>query len=217
MALETNTVISSWTGPRTAAGKQRSSLNALKHGLTSRRVVLPYENQAEFDALLKDLLEESQPVGTLEFELVHDIAAALWRLRRVRGRECDLAEVALGLNTSKQAREEFALMMRYTAAIERELHRAIIRLNQLQELRRKRQERRHNHQASAARRAPKVFAVAQTSSPQPHTSASHFVSSPPTAFSPTPHEPGAEPPSRHPIPPTDNWQRPSTDPRLGIE
>ncbi len=141
MSLETSSVISKWTGPRTTAGKERSSLNALKHGLTSRRVVLPYENQAEYDALLKDLLEESQPVGTLEFELVNDIAAALWRLRRVRGRECDLAEVALGLKTSKQAREEFALMMRYTAAIERELHRAIIRLNQVQELRHKRDER----------------------------------------------------------------------------
>src|SRR5579884_1766368 len=177
MALETNTVISSWTGPRTAAGKQRSSLNALKHGLTSRRVVLPYENQAEYDALLKDLLDESQPVGIIEFELVNDIAAALWRLRRVRGRECDLAEVALGLKTSKQARQEFALMMRYTAAIERELHRAIIRLNQVQELRHKRDERRRKDQESNARRAPKVFAVAQPASPQPHTTQSDFVSS----------------------------------------
>ncbi len=141
MALETTTVISKWTGPRTAAGKERSSLNALKHGLTSRRIVLPYENQEEYDALLKDLLDDSQPVGTLEFELVNDIAAAIWRLRRVRHRECDLAEVALGVKTSKQAREEFALMMRYTGAIERELHRAIIRLNQVQELRHKRDER----------------------------------------------------------------------------
>jgi hypothetical protein len=202
MALETNTVISQWTGPRTAAGKQRSSLNALKHGLTSRRVVLPYENQAEFDALLKDLLEESQPVGALECELVHDIAAALWRLRRVRGRECDLAEVALGLKTSKQAREEFALMMRYTAAIERELHRAIIRLNQLQELRRKREERRQKDQESAARPAPKVFAVAQSHSPQPLTTESHFVSSPHASSSQTPPEPGAKPRNHHRQPAT---------------
>ncbi len=191
MALETTAVISKWTGPRTAAGKERSSLNALKHGLTSRRVVLPYENQAEYDALLKDLLDESQPVGIIEFELVNDIAASLWRLRRVRGRECDLAEVALGVKTSKQAREEFALMMRYTAAIERELHRAIIRLNQVQELRHKRDERRRKDQESAARRAPKVFAVAQTNSPQPHTTEPDFVSSlevRPT----TPPQPSAE-------------------------
>jgi hypothetical protein len=192
MLLETSTVISKWTGPRTAAGKERSSLNALKHGLTSRRIVLPYENQAEYDALLKDLLDESQPVGTLEFELVNDIAACIWRLRRVRHREGDLAEVALGLKTSKQAREEFALMMRYTAAIERELHRAIIRLNQVQELRHKRDERRRKDQESNSRRAPKVLAVAQANSTQPLTTQSDFVSSLEVLSSRTPPLPAAE-------------------------
>jgi hypothetical protein len=93
MALETTTVISKWTGPRTAAGKAVCSMNALKHGLTSRRVVMPYENQAEFDALLKDSMEESQPAGTLEIELVNDIAATIWRLSRARRRECDLNHV----------------------------------------------------------------------------------------------------------------------------
>jgi hypothetical protein len=146
-------------------------MNALKHGLTSRRVVLAHENRAEFDALLKELLDESHPVGTLEFELVNDIAAALWRLRRVRGMECDLAEVAFGLKSSKQAREEFSLMMRYTASIERELHRAIIRLNQVQELRHKREQRRLQINPPQAR------AMAQSSSAQPLTTEDHFVSS----------------------------------------
>jgi hypothetical protein len=174
-------VISKWTGPRTSAGKERSSLNAIKHGLTSRRVVLPQENQAEYDALLKELLDDSNPAGTLEFELVNDIAAAIWRLRRVRGRECDLAEVALGLKTSKQAREEFALMMRYTGSIERELHRAIIRLNQVQELRHKREERRRKDLESKAHRPsavpPRALAVAQCPSPHPLTAQPDFVSS----------------------------------------
>jgi hypothetical protein len=172
MELETTAVLSRWTGPRTAAGKERSSMNAMKHGLTSRRVVLAHENRAEFDSLLKELLDESQPVGTLEFELVNDIAAALWRLRRVRGMECDLAEVAFGLKSSRQAREEFSLRMRYTANIERELHRAIIRLNQVQELRHKRDARRR------AATPPRARAMAQSSSAQPLTTRNHFVSSP---------------------------------------
>jgi hypothetical protein len=36
------------TGPRTESGKQRSSLNALSHGLTARTAVLPTEDQAGF-------------------------------------------------------------------------------------------------------------------------------------------------------------------------
>jgi hypothetical protein len=191
MALETTTVISKWTGPRTAAGKAASSMNALKHGLTSRRVVMPYENQAEFDALLKDLMDESQPVGALEIELVNDIAASIWRLSRARRRECDLADVAFG-GGSKQAREEFALMLRYTASIERELHRAIIRLNQVQELRRKREEHRRRDQESNARRAPQAFAAVQAASSQLHTAVSDFVSSDQIAPSRMPPKPDAE-------------------------
>jgi hypothetical protein len=190
MELEATAVISKWTGPRTAAGKERSSMNAMKHGLTSRRVVLPHENRAEFDSLLKDMMDESQPAGTLEFELVNDIVASIWRLRRVRGMECDLAEVAFGLKTSKQAREEFSLMMRYTAGIERELHRAIVRLNQLQELRLKREERRRKDRETQSLRAR---AAGQAPAPQPLTTTGHFVSQSATSPHPlaTSHQPRA--------------------------
>jgi hypothetical protein len=36
------------TGPRTAAGKQRSSLNALRHGLTGHTIVLPTEDHSAY-------------------------------------------------------------------------------------------------------------------------------------------------------------------------
>jgi len=50
------------TGPRTDSGKQRSSLNALRHGLTAASPVLPSEDQAAFDAhrLLANLGIQSQ-------------------------------------------------------------------------------------------------------------------------------------------------------------
>ena len=34
------------TGPKTEAGKQKSSLNALRHGLTGQTVVMPAEDLA---------------------------------------------------------------------------------------------------------------------------------------------------------------------------
>src|SRR5579884_786447 len=71
------------TGPRTDAGKSTSSQNALKHGATSKHVVLAFENPAEFQALTADLIRTFKPVGLIESMLVDDIAAAQWRIRRM--------------------------------------------------------------------------------------------------------------------------------------
>jgi len=49
------------TGPRTAAGKQRSSLNALRHGLTGHIVVLPTEDQAAYQRHLQRFVHHSNP------------------------------------------------------------------------------------------------------------------------------------------------------------
>ncbi|UCC30692.1 MAG: hypothetical protein JSU86_00140 [Phycisphaerales bacterium] len=74
------------TGPRTPEGKERSSRNALKHGLLAREVVIRdgdgAENPAEFDALYERFVDELQPVGVLEEALVERIAVSHWRLRR---------------------------------------------------------------------------------------------------------------------------------------
>ena len=39
------------TGPRTEAGKRRSAMNAIKHGMTARIAMLPGEDPAEFEEL----------------------------------------------------------------------------------------------------------------------------------------------------------------------
>lgn len=75
------------TGPTTPVGKARVSQNALQHGLLSRKLLLPTENQAEFDALLQQLQAELDPVGMLELALVERIAIAVWRQRRLVGAE----------------------------------------------------------------------------------------------------------------------------------
>jgi hypothetical protein len=120
------------TGPNTPEGKARSSANALKHGLTSRHVVLPGENRAEFDALVARLIEEHEATTTLEIEIVHEIAGCIWRLDRARKAESEYFYVNfIADKPTKDMERRFALVLRYATAIERELHRAITRLQQL--------------------------------------------------------------------------------------
>jgi len=57
--------------------------NALKHGILSKLVVLAHEDHAEFDDLLAALLEEHQPAGMTERHLIEELAAIIWRKRRV--------------------------------------------------------------------------------------------------------------------------------------
>jgi len=71
------------TGPRTAQGKQRSKLNALKHGLLSKAVLLKGESRPEFLSLLNGLRDDLQPQGKLETVLVENLAALLWRKSRL--------------------------------------------------------------------------------------------------------------------------------------
>jgi hypothetical protein len=71
------------TGPRTAQGKERSKLNALKHGLLSKVVLLERESRAAYLSLLNGLRDDFQPQGKLEAVLVENIAALLWRKRRL--------------------------------------------------------------------------------------------------------------------------------------
>lgn len=74
------------TGPNTEAGKARSSRNALKHGLTGSVVTLPGEDAEAFDALKQSLIDEfalSGELSVLAYELIEQLAATLWRQRRI--------------------------------------------------------------------------------------------------------------------------------------
>ena len=71
------------TGPRTKSGKARSRRNALKHGLSAEQVVIPGEDPAAFEALRSDLIEHYQPADPVAEHLVDQVAACIWRLKRV--------------------------------------------------------------------------------------------------------------------------------------
>ena len=78
------------TGLRTETGKQRSALNALRHGLTAETIVLPLEDPEDYQAFEEAVLGGFDPETTVERELVLRVAALLWLLRRVLSIETGL-------------------------------------------------------------------------------------------------------------------------------
>jgi len=70
-------------GPVTAEGKAISSKNALKFGLTANDVLIAGENAADYDALMDAACREFSPANAREFDLVGEIVANRWRMRRV--------------------------------------------------------------------------------------------------------------------------------------
>ena len=76
-------------GPRTEEGKQRSSQNAIKHGLFSLFFLLPGESQDEYDRHLYRYNKEYQPKGATEEDLVRQLAETEWRRRRIPALEAD--------------------------------------------------------------------------------------------------------------------------------
>ncbi len=78
------------TGPKTEAGKRKSRLNALRHGLTSNLVVLPSENQEDYDEHLQSFINEYRPQDATESHLVQVLADTAWRQIRVTSLEADL-------------------------------------------------------------------------------------------------------------------------------
>ena len=74
------------TGPRTPTGRAVSKMNALKHGILSRQVLvesLHYrESRQELETLHQRFWDDLQPDGPVEEMLVDQIVTAHWRLRR---------------------------------------------------------------------------------------------------------------------------------------
>ena len=72
------------TGPRTDAGRAKSSQNAVKSALTGRTVLLPTDDRDEYERFLTDFQQQLKPEGQLECELVQTIVDCHWRLRRIQ-------------------------------------------------------------------------------------------------------------------------------------
>jgi hypothetical protein len=71
-------------GTKSPAGIERSSKNAIKHGLAGKSLVLSNESQAKFDELHQGYVQEFAPQTCVERDLVDDMVACRWRLKRIR-------------------------------------------------------------------------------------------------------------------------------------
>src|SRR5579864_5140924 len=71
------------TGPKTPEGKAACSMNALRHGLRARSVLLPGEDPSEFHQLCNDLEAEWRPQSRTEQFYVEQMAVSQWKLVRM--------------------------------------------------------------------------------------------------------------------------------------
>jgi hypothetical protein len=80
------------TGPKTEAGKSKSSRNAIRTGLYAARDFVRPEEEEEYAQTLIKLMDELTPENSVEQTFATEIMGATWRLRR-----CRLVEESFGL------------------------------------------------------------------------------------------------------------------------
>ena len=83
------------TGPTSIEGKQRSSMNAITHGIFAKIPLLPGENQEQFKILREDLIKTYQPIDTMEMHLVQRIYLGLIRQQRLQEAEAAKLKISM--------------------------------------------------------------------------------------------------------------------------
>ncbi|HEV2397456.1 MAG TPA: hypothetical protein VGS27_10985 [Candidatus Sulfotelmatobacter sp.] len=117
-------------GPKTAQGKNRSRLNALKHGLSAKTLLLQTGTEEEQTALerLRLLFEQEFPVRTIEAQLMlESLVLAVWQKRRSLQFEAREMQQELIFHGPIMDR-----ILRYSTAADKRLFRALEHLKQLQ-------------------------------------------------------------------------------------
>lgn len=132
------------TGPKTAAGKERASRNACRHGLSTGILFVPEPERAAFHRFEANLIEAVRPQGALEEETCTQLLHAAWRLRRLHV----LIRELWSRHQSDQlivpeAAAELRQLTRYRATLEMSFYRAMKQIRELQTRRAGRQLQLH--------------------------------------------------------------------------
>jgi hypothetical protein len=112
------------TGPRTEQGKQTSSQNARKHGLSTSTLFIPAERMDEFQSLFKSLFSEIRPIGEVQSQFFEQLVHAAWNRTIAR----ELLTIALHHMDDKK----IANANRYIAQYDRAFSKALKELKDLQ-------------------------------------------------------------------------------------
>ena len=139
------------TGPRTEAGRQTVSLNAVKHGFTGQITVLPGQDRAAHEAFCAEIVDELAPATAMELNLAQSIVNDLWRLNRAAAIEFNMLAVGMaeddpdpdhdpamqialaGARTFMTHASKFGLLSLYEQRIHRAVHKNRAQLRQMQD------------------------------------------------------------------------------------
>ena len=88
-------------GPTSPQGRARSSMNASRHGLTARVVVLPSEDMDAYSAYSKEIVDSLDPQTPVARQFAQTIADNQWRINRIRSIEDGM--LGMGHFTAAQA------------------------------------------------------------------------------------------------------------------
>ncbi len=114
------------TGATSPEGKQTVSLNAFRHGLAGRFLILPHESENEFKELFHGLQHEHRPSTPTEHLLIEGMAQHYWLAHRALNLQ------QLCFDDSGIDEKQLALYLRYQSTHDRGFHKC---LNDLLKLR----------------------------------------------------------------------------------
>jgi len=153
--------------PTSPKGKGRSSLNALRHGLTARVVVLPSEDMTAYEAFSREIVDSLDAKTPVERQFAQTVADNQWRINRIRSIEDGMlaaghseaagnfdtnhTEVHAAMTAARAFRDNSQAFVNLSI-YEQRLHRSMKEaLRQLKELQTERRERRKTEMDDAIR------------------------------------------------------------------
>jgi len=82
-------------GPTTAEGKRRSAMNSLLHGVFSKVLIMANEDPDEYASLRCGYFARFQPADAVEADIIGNMVASQWFLRRAWRVETGLLDVTV--------------------------------------------------------------------------------------------------------------------------